>query len=256
MYKMLLCLRYLRTRYIALASIVSVMLGVATMIVVNSVMAGFTNEMRDRIHGFLADVVVESRSMSGIVDSKRQMDIVQNAACEFIAAMTPTVEVPAMVTYTDPVTGERFTQSIQLVGIDPAGKAQVGPLKTYLDSYNSITEDGEVLRPPLRPFDTLPGWELTEHAKSHRKMMKQQQMLFLQKEVPSFAQAIPTPQFDVGPTFTEGSDGGDTAPVFSDPVENVVAADQASPAPDFHTPIQGSSEAREAADPVAPLSAR
>ena len=185
MYKMLLCLRYLRTRYIALASIVSVMLGVATMIVVNSVMAGFTNEMRDRIHGFLADVVVESRSMSGIVDSKRQMDIVQNAAGEFIAAMTPTVEVPAMVTYTDPVTGERFTQSIQLVGIDPAGKAQVGPLKTYLDSYNSITEDGEVLRPPLRPFDTLPGWELTEHAKSHRKMMKQQQMLFLQKEVPS-----------------------------------------------------------------------
>jgi len=41
MYKLLLCWRYLRTRYIALASIISVMLGVATMIVVNSVMAGF-----------------------------------------------------------------------------------------------------------------------------------------------------------------------------------------------------------------------
>ena len=41
MYKLLLCWRYLRTRYIALASIVSVTLGVATMIVVNSVMAGF-----------------------------------------------------------------------------------------------------------------------------------------------------------------------------------------------------------------------
>ena len=40
MYKLLLCWRYLRTRYIALASIVSVTLGVATMIVVNSVMAG------------------------------------------------------------------------------------------------------------------------------------------------------------------------------------------------------------------------
>ena len=56
MYKLLLCVRYLRTRYIALASIISVMLGVATMIVVNSVMAGFTTEMRDRIHGFLADI--------------------------------------------------------------------------------------------------------------------------------------------------------------------------------------------------------
>ena len=42
MYKLLLCWRYLRTRYIALASIISVTLGVATMIVVNSVMAGFT----------------------------------------------------------------------------------------------------------------------------------------------------------------------------------------------------------------------
>lgn len=46
MYKLLLCIRYLKTRYIALACIVSVMLGVATMIVVNSVMAGFSTEMR------------------------------------------------------------------------------------------------------------------------------------------------------------------------------------------------------------------
>ncbi len=47
MYKAFLSLRYLRTRYIAMASIVSVMLGVATMIVVNSVMKGFTSEMRE-----------------------------------------------------------------------------------------------------------------------------------------------------------------------------------------------------------------
>ena len=59
-YKYLLCWRYLRTRYIALASVISVMLGVATMIVVNSVMAGFSEKMRDRLHGVLADVVVES----------------------------------------------------------------------------------------------------------------------------------------------------------------------------------------------------
>ena len=58
MYKYLLCWRYLRTRYIALASVISVMLGVATMIVVNSVMAGFADKMRDRLHGVLADVVV------------------------------------------------------------------------------------------------------------------------------------------------------------------------------------------------------
>ena len=60
MYKLLLCWRYLRTRYIALASIISVMLGVATMIVVNSVMAGFSSEMQGRIRGIICDVVFES----------------------------------------------------------------------------------------------------------------------------------------------------------------------------------------------------
>ena len=45
MYKFLLCWRYLRTRWIAFASIISVTLGVATMIVVNSVMEGFRYEM-------------------------------------------------------------------------------------------------------------------------------------------------------------------------------------------------------------------
>ncbi len=68
MYKLLLCWRYLRTRWIALASIVSVTLGVATLIVVNSVMDGFTTEMQQRIHGILSDLVVESHSSDGIRD--------------------------------------------------------------------------------------------------------------------------------------------------------------------------------------------
>ncbi len=66
MYRWLLCWRYLRTRYIALASVVSVMLGVATMIIVNAVMDGFTTEMQGRMHGILSDVIVESHSSSGL----------------------------------------------------------------------------------------------------------------------------------------------------------------------------------------------
>ena len=68
MYKLLLSWRYLRTRYIALASIISVTLGVGTLIVVNSVMAGFTREMHVRLHGILSDVIVESHSMDGLVE--------------------------------------------------------------------------------------------------------------------------------------------------------------------------------------------
>ena len=73
MYKLLLCWRYLRTRWIALASVISVTLGVATMIVVNAVMAGFSHEMQTRIHGILSDIVFESHSLSGFQDPQWHM---------------------------------------------------------------------------------------------------------------------------------------------------------------------------------------
>jgi len=70
MYKLLLCQRYLRTRYIALASIISVTLGVATMIVVNAVMAGFSSEMRMRIQGILSDIIIETRNYDGELNAE------------------------------------------------------------------------------------------------------------------------------------------------------------------------------------------
>jgi lipoprotein-releasing system permease protein len=91
MYKYLLCWRYLRTRYIALASIVSVLLGVATMIVVNSVMAGFAEKMRTRLHGILADVVVESYDLDGFLDSDEVMARIRTVAGDQVEAMAPTM---------------------------------------------------------------------------------------------------------------------------------------------------------------------
>src|SRR6187455_1753032 len=99
MYKYLLCWRYLRTRYIALASVISVMLGVATMIVVNSVMAGFADKMRDRLHGVLADLVVESISLDGFYNSEEVMARILEAGGEDIIAMAPTMETPGILKY-------------------------------------------------------------------------------------------------------------------------------------------------------------
>src|SRR5439155_1604438 len=72
-YKVLLCWRYLRTRYLALACIVSVMLGVATLIVVNSVMSGFSTKLRDKMHGLLSDIVIESATLDGFADADAKM---------------------------------------------------------------------------------------------------------------------------------------------------------------------------------------
>src|SRR6476659_8150303 len=99
MYKLLLCCRYLRTRYIALASIVSVMLGVATMIVVNAVMEGFTHEMQSRIHGILSDLVFTSRRAEGLPDADRRMADIRRVAGDYITGMSPTVAVPALLSY-------------------------------------------------------------------------------------------------------------------------------------------------------------
>src|SRR5215510_5196613 len=99
MYKLLLCWRYLRTRYIALASVISVMLGVATMIVVNAVMEGFTSEMQSRIHGILSDVILEAHTLDGFPDPEAHMERIREVAGDYVSGMTPTVVVPAMLSF-------------------------------------------------------------------------------------------------------------------------------------------------------------
>lgn len=132
MYKFLLCWRYLLTKYIALASVISVTLGVATMIVVNSVMDGFTTEMQDRIHGVLSDVVFESRSMDGFPDPEKHMAVIEQVAGEYIEGMTPTVVVPAALCIDSYTTDASYTQPVQLVGIDIETQGSVSDFLQFL----------------------------------------------------------------------------------------------------------------------------
>jgi lipoprotein-releasing system permease protein len=131
MYKLLLCWRYLRTRYIALASIVSVTLGVATMIVVNSVMQGFTGEMQGRIHGILSDVVIETHSLGGIPYTPSLLARIREAAGADIEAMTPTVVVPAMLDYQ--YGGMPVVRPVQLIGIDETTQGKVSDFCKYMN---------------------------------------------------------------------------------------------------------------------------
>ena len=132
MYKLLLCWRYLFTRYIAFVSILSVMLGVATMIVVNSVMEGFTSEMQNRIHGVLSDVVLKSRSLNGMRDAEWHMNEIRRIAGDSIEAMSPMVLVPALLNFKDIYSGQSITQPVQLIGIDESSKSNVTDFSKYL----------------------------------------------------------------------------------------------------------------------------
>ena len=130
MYKLFLCWRYLRTRWIALASVISVMLGVATMIVVNSVMAGFTREMEGRIHGILSDVVIDSQNLEGFHDAEGHMARIREIAGPYIAGMTPTVAVPGQLRFE--VDGHWQTRHVSFIGVDEATYGSVSDFSRYL----------------------------------------------------------------------------------------------------------------------------
>ncbi len=147
MYKLLLCWRYLRTRFLALVCIVSIMLGVATLIVVNSVMSGFSTKLRDRLHGLLSDVVVESYSFDGFGDPEGKMNLIRNDPVlrDRVVSMTPTLEIFAMFQYR--FRGEPLARPVRLVGIEFASRAAIGGFEKYLV--------------PLHPGHK-PSFELTE----------------------------------------------------------------------------------------------
>jgi lipoprotein-releasing system permease protein len=261
MYKLLLCIRYLRTRYIALASITSVMLGVATMIVVNSVLAGFTNEMRDRIHGFLADVLIESRHTEGIKrGSKEMLRQVDAAIGEHVAAMTPTVEIPGMAQIRYGT--ETYPMPISLVGIRPMSKAEVGPLRNYLGNHQPREIDGQVL-PPLKSPDDPVDWELTDGALERRRVRKQLQREWLQRQQMIQATTEPAAKTDDS-TVSAISD----VPQFDDEPPGPVADVSEEPGPEssiddlltqenpFGPDPFGPDNAYSEADMSAPLAAR
>lgn len=186
MYQFLLCLRYLRTRWIALVCVVSVMLGVATMIVVNAVMSGFTTEMQKRIHGILSDVVLEARSLNGFPNPEWHMERIRAVAGPLVAGMTPTVVVPAMLSFQ--IGDEWITRQVQLIGVDPDTHAQVSDFAKYLqhplhragkidfrlrdggyDTYDHQSLHGG----PDRQAMAIAGWEYRRRVAAFRRIQRQ-----------------------------------------------------------------------------------
>lgn len=177
MYKLLLSWRYLLTRYLALASIISVMLGVATLVVVNSVMGGFAEKLRDRLRGLQAHVMIDARSADGFANLDYHMQRVREILGDRLEAVSPVIEGFAMVEYRrreytnfetgsrdDPVhgviTGESppVVRTVRLLGIDPASRSQTSEFAQFL-------QNPENRRDPSRCFE-LRG-QAAEHHRRH-----------------------------------------------------------------------------------------
>lgn len=133
MYRWMLCFRYLRTRYIALASIVSVTLGVATLIIVNSVMAGFAAEMHERLHGLASDILIECHASGGLPDPDANLAEIRKVLGDRLDGSSVSVHVPGMLGIE--FNGQLITRHVNLVGIDP-------------ETYDKVSQFGRFLLHP------------------------------------------------------------------------------------------------------------
>lgn len=178
MYKLLLCWRYLRTRWIALASIVSVTLGVATLVVVNSVMDGFTSQMQERMHGILSDLVIETRSTTGLSQPDWYVRRIRERLDDSVSGITTVVTLPAMMTFT--VNGQSHTQQVNLIGIDQDTYASVSDFSKYLLHPENQKQLEFLLREngyaPDRDSLQPAGWE-------HRRQVEKTKKDFAAKQV-------------------------------------------------------------------------
>lgn len=159
MYKLLLSWRYLKTRFIALASIVSVTLGVATLIVVNSVMAGFVDQMKNRLHGILSDVEISTQMFAEIPHPERHVEIIRDTLGDDLKEATCVVRTPALLSFD--VRGRQWTQQIMLLGIDDSTFGKVTDFEPYLTNEikrNRFSFDLEESGYDQEKFNGDAGW--------------------------------------------------------------------------------------------------
>lgn len=176
MYKLLLCLRYLRTRFLAFVCIVSVMLGVATLIVVNSVMAGFSDKLKSHLNGMSSTLSVTTEAASGfpLETSEIEKRLQESPAGKYIEATSPTVETFALLQFTIRTrNGEvPITKHVKLIGIDPARHTKVGKFGEYLVGSKDDPASCFRMTPKAKEwFDKVRWWEANQAA--HAEQMKE-----------------------------------------------------------------------------------
>ena len=223
MYRLLLCFRYLRTRYIALASIISVTLGVATLIVVNSVMSGFSAEMHERLHGLASDVVMECHASGGMPDPEAHLEEIRQLVGDDLVGASVSVHVPSMLGID--FNGQLITRHVNLVGIDSETYDSVSHFGRYLmhpenqqqiqfDLRDSGYSDGGKTLPPS-------GWEYRRAKVAYERALDEER-----RRIEQMNRAAERLASGRGPAATNESLQDE--PPQDDPLQEEPAGDEAS----------------------------
>ena len=115
MYKLFLCLRYLRRRRIAFLSIIAVCLCTAMVLIVVSVMNGFLQMVIDRSRGMLGDLVMENQSLQGFPFYQEFIDEIKKdpEVKDRIYEATPVIISYGVIRFPS----DQITKPAQIVGI-------------------------------------------------------------------------------------------------------------------------------------------
>jgi lipoprotein-releasing system permease protein len=86
--------------------------------------------MQDRMHGILSDIVLETRSQTGISQPKWYEERIRARLGDQVSGVTTIVALPAMMTFQR--NGNSHTQQVNLIGIDQTTFATVSDFSKYL----------------------------------------------------------------------------------------------------------------------------
>jgi lipoprotein-releasing system permease protein len=145
MYKFILPLRYLLKRRITLLAVAAVALCVFVSLVVITVLSGLTSQFKLKMHNFVGDCVISSKSVLGFDGYQGFMESLRKQS--FVAAVTPVIRTSALVKARSAM-GETEDTPREILGIDPNTHSEVtgfgpslywhraDPSKAFVVSYD------------------------------------------------------------------------------------------------------------------------
>ena len=140
MYKLFLCLRYLRSRVLAYFAMLGVGLCVAVMLICVSVMSGFLWKIERAAKGLFGDIVVESASLSGLGRYDELIEAIK-AGVDRVEAASPFILTYGIIR----VPGTDYRQTVQIAGIRLPQRADVS------DFENGLFVQKDVPQPTFDP---------------------------------------------------------------------------------------------------------
>jgi lipoprotein-releasing system permease protein len=143
MYKFLLSIRYFRSRFLAIASLLAIAFGVAMLVIVLGIMGGYLFQLQENLRGQSGHLLISGPQKFGVTGLADLESILLEV--DEIEAVTPFVEQLGVYH-----SGLSFRPCL-LVGISPEGQSRVGKLARFTlrpdELEQVLLDDGSVEDP-------------------------------------------------------------------------------------------------------------